>query len=56
MEVAWNQGGPVTLLELKPPHDLTAEALRMALNKGTGRHQRKLETKLIIESPQATDV
>ena len=51
----WDQGGPITLLELKPPHKLTAEALRIAPENGTGRPQRMFETKPIIDSPHATN-
>jgi hypothetical protein len=47
----WNQGGPIMLLELKPPHKLVAEALRTSSDDGTGLPQRRFETKPIIDSP-----
>ena len=55
MDGVWNRGGPITLLELKPPNKLTAEALRIALDNGTGRPQRRFETKAIIDGPHATN-
>ena len=55
MDSVWNRGGPITLLELKPSHKLTAKALRIALNNGTDCPQSRFETKPIIDSPHATN-
>jgi hypothetical protein len=50
----WIRGGPITLLELEPPHKLTVEALQTALDDGTGRSRRSFETESIINSPHTT--
>jgi hypothetical protein len=52
----WNRGGPgsdqpIALAELKPPHKLRISAPQTALGDGSGRAQKRFETKSIINSP-----
>ena len=54
----WNLGGPgsdrpIALAELKPPHKLTTEALRTALDDGNGKARKSFESQPIIQSPHA---
>jgi len=52
----WNRGGPgsdqpIVFAELKPPHKLTISTSQTALDGGSGRAQKRFETKSIINSP-----